>query len=84
MASIVRNSYVTFIVLSLLWAKEHWMTYGGATTGRMNHNIMQDSTEAIHTRKQSAMNFVFVKPQCINVSNPVMEETIMSQHEDIK
>ncbi len=30
------------------------------------------------------MNFVLVKPQHINVSNPVMEETIMSQQEEIK
>ncbi len=30
------------------------------------------------------MTFVLVNPQYINVSNPVMEETIMSQQEEIK
>ena len=30
------------------------------------------------------MNFVLVKPQHVNVSNPVTEETIMSQQEEIK
>ncbi len=30
------------------------------------------------------MNFFLVKPQHRNVSNPVIEETIMPQQEDIK
>ena len=30
------------------------------------------------------MNFVLVNPQHINVSNPVNEETIMSQQKEIK
>ena len=30
------------------------------------------------------MTFVLVNPQYINVRNPVMEETIMSQQEEIK